>query len=1293
MTPLVRTAFAAGRILLVAAVLASTGAFGSPAASASPSFSTVTEFQPALGAGRIWGGRTVAITVDPGDSNSAIAASESGGLFKTSNLGANWTHIDTLVPFRMSDVKYAPGDRQIVIATASSDSGRKVNGGGIWRSTDGGVTWSKPATSNPPCNARANAYGIAFEANSSNVYVGTDCGVAVSNDRGATWTHVALAQTLAIAASPGGIVDTCSTDGHHRSTNSGGSFGAATNLGVAGSQQACPTSGAFIVNHAIDVSPFEANVLFAVTRAPCLPPEKPGGPPRSGLSLGESDDGGTTWTELGCASGSRSPWVAVHPSTNGVANNFDLYWSGGLDTRFQTCTGFGGPGNRCGASPASANVSVDHADHMGVAFSTTNNCALYLASDGGVERTGGCGSPFSITGGGAGGYNALQIYELTGQVHPSSTDLYFGTQDNDIWASGDNGATWTGNECCEGFFFQIPHSSPTNGGQKITGAVCSGCFNFLNSALFGSQGSWNNPPSTQGGNPFLVGPGVYVQFAQQQTSPGSPGPPPVPPTFSPNQSLYITTDTGGSWTRVPMTGPAELVENGDLSVGINPRVHISGPASDPTIFLAYTRPVPGNPAGLLKITGARTSSATVTDISTGGVGLNSVDSWCDGQGSFLCTNTFGVDPNDPNHIIAADGGSEQMKVSTDGGNTWSVNNELTNLVTANGQFDFRGQAHVIAFDNSNSSLILVGTEAAGIIASTDGGQTWASMPGSQRVTAVTSFFFDEVTPDIIVSSYGRGLWKLSIPSADLSITKSHHPEPAIAGQELYYDLSVTNNGPAGAPQVKVTDTLPAEVTFVTSTAACSATGGTEGEGGQTVTCTLGEMGPSTTKSFTIKVAVNTNAIAASGPKAITNTATVSSAGSVDPELSNNTATDTAIVEDLADLEVTKLCKPDTSPSAGQPITCTVFVDNHGPSDARGAVLTDAILGSSPFTISNIATSQGSCGAPSPTTGGEQFVCNLGVLPAATTLQPGRATVTYTLSSNEGQDINNVASVRSDTPDPNPSNNTATVPLTVSAVSDLSLTKSAPASIVAGTGPLTWTLTIGNAGPSTAKNVVVEDAVPAGVVITSVSGSGSASCTTGVPGDPLQPAKCSFGSLPAGAGGNRTMTVQATVKSGTKGTLQNDARISSDTFDPNSANNLTYSLTTVNQSADLAIGLTSEPTPTQGYKPSSTIHYTVTVNNLGPSDAEAVVVTVTLPPLKSGQYVKDDGGCSLSNVTLTCPLGTFVASGPTRTIHIDWFVQGTKTAVTTTASVASKANPPTPDPVEGNNTTSVTINKK
>ena len=146
-----------------------------------------------------------------------------------------------------------------------------------------------------------------------------------------------------------------------------------------------------------------------------------------------------------------------------------------------------------------------------------------------------------------------------------------------------------------------------------------------------------------------------------------------------------------------------------------------------------------------------------------------------------------------------------------------------------------------------------------------------------------------------------------------------------------------------------------------------------------------------------------------------------------------------------------------------------------------------------------------------------------------------------------------------------------------------------------------------------------------------------------------------------------MTIVATVKSGTKGVLENDARVSSDAVDPNNANDSATTFTNVTLSANLALTFTAD-SPTA--KPSTTIHYKVTVNNLGPSDADGVVVTVNLPPAKSGYYVKDDGGCTLSNVTLTCPLGTFVAGSPTRTILIDWFVQGSKFPIVASASVAS-----------------------
>ena len=45
------------------------------------------------------------------------------------------------------------------------------------------------------------------------------------------------------------------------------------------------------------------------------------------------------------------------------------------------------------------------------------------------------------------------------------------------------------------------------------------------------------------------------------------------------------------------------------------------------------------------------------------------------------------------------------------------------------------------------------------------------------------------------------------PTADLEITKSDSPDPAIAGDQLYYTLTVTNHGPNDVSDASVTDTF------------------------------------------------------------------------------------------------------------------------------------------------------------------------------------------------------------------------------------------------------------------------------------------------------------------------------------------------------------------------------------------------------------------------------------------------------------------------------------------------------
>jgi len=457
-------------------------------------------------------------------------------------------------------------------------------------------------------------------------------------------------------------------------------------------------------------------------------------------------------------------------------------------------------------------------------------------------------------------------------------------------------------------------------------------------------------------------------------------------------------------------------------------------------------------------------------------------------------------------------------------------------------------------------------------------------------------------------------------AADLEIEKSASPLIAIAGEQLYYTITVTNNGPIYARDVEVVDTLPIGVSYITDTDTCTLSPGTGPSGEDQLTCDLGDIDNGDSVTFTIKVMVDADLVAdAGGPTTITNTAVVSYENDrLDLDDTNNEVSLTIIVEDLADLKVTKLCKPDEPLRAGETGECTVFVDNLGSSDARNVQLTDTNLSDGSFTIVLVSPSQGSC-----LESGGVVDCDLGDIPAATPTEAGRATVKIRITADEAMDINNVANAVSDTPDPDPTNNQAEGSISVTAVADLGLTKSdSPDPVVAGT-TLTYTLEVTNNGPSTAVNVLIEDILPAGVSINSVSVTGGGSCNAGVPGDSTQPTTCTFDSLSAPS---ETMTILVTVLPQTTGIIYNDARVSSDTLDPNNSNDLASEDTTVNAKADLVVEKFDHPDPVLA---GENLTYDITITNNGPSTAVDVMLTDALPDEVS--FV----GYTISNGSGTC----------------------------------------------------------
>lgn len=398
-------------------------------------------------------------------------------------------------------------------------------------------------------------------------------------------------------------------------------------------------------------------------------------------------------------------------------------------------------------------------------------------------------------------------------------------------------------------------------------------------------------------------------------------------------------------------------------------------------------------------------------------------------------------------------------------------------------------------------------------------------------------------------------------------------------------------------------------------------------------------------------------------------------------------------EDSADLSLIKACKPDLSPAlAGQQFTCTVLVNNPGPGLPRNVVVRDSLLtnvdpakysmDTPTFTFSSGSGSV-DCEPTIDIPGGKQFTCNAGTVPVG-----GSAVISYHITSSEGGDFNNFASVTTDSTDPNPNNNASQSSVHVNPAADLVVTKTAPATAVAGT-QLTYSLSVTNNGPSTATNVKINDIVPAGVSIVSVTAPG-ALCAAGIPGNAAQPTTCGFGSLAPGA--TKTEQIVVLIAPDTIGQLNNDATATSDTLDPNNANNAATASTLVSAEADLAVTKTAQPSPTVIAGQSLT--YTVVVRNNGPSLARNVVLTDTLPAgvWLTGTTISSGGGvCALLASppnTLSCHLGA-IGAGNAVTVYVtglvgSWVPDGT--LLGNDASARSDAV----DPVSANDSAHVDV---
>jgi len=125
------------------------------------------------------GGNVSALAIPPGNPNVLYAGTYGSGVFKTMDGGANW-NVTGLIDVAVNTLAIDPGAPDTVYAGTGIYSWTRA---GVYKSTDGGDTWVETGLKDLVVNV------IAIDPTSPNVvYAGTSNGIWKSGDGGVSWT-------------------------------------------------------------------------------------------------------------------------------------------------------------------------------------------------------------------------------------------------------------------------------------------------------------------------------------------------------------------------------------------------------------------------------------------------------------------------------------------------------------------------------------------------------------------------------------------------------------------------------------------------------------------------------------------------------------------------------------------------------------------------------------------------------------------------------------------------------------------------------------------------------------------------------------------------------------------------------------------------------------------------------------------------------------------------------------------------------------------------------------------------
>ncbi|WP_299464298.1 IPT/TIG domain-containing protein [uncultured Microscilla sp.] len=633
-------------------------------------------------------GRINCVAFHPSNVNVFYVGTPAGGLWRTTDGGNSWSCLtDNLPIIGVSSVVIHPTNTNtIYIATGDADGGDTPSIG-VMKSTDGGANWSKTGLDWSMSQGRKISVLLMHPADANTLIAATSSGIYKTTNAGGNWTNTKTGNFRDMEFKPGAPATIYATgrDGSssaHQvfvSSDTGASWTKSTNF-----------SG---VNRiAIAVSPANDGLVavlnsgndngfagfYVSTNSGASFTEKFSKASKNllGWKSDGSDNGGQGWYDLTLA---ISPTNASEMFVGGV--NTWKSTDGGASWNLNSHWSWGGAG-----------IPVVHADKHFLMYHPQQTGTLFECNDGGIYKTTNGGTSWTDL---TNGMVHTQFYKI-GVSQTDASYVVAGAQDNGTKLRG--GTAWTnigggdGMECIiDPTDKDIQYYSIYNG--KVTRKV-NGTRKTISDNVPGRpKGAWVTPYVLDPSDPKTIVIGY--------------------------QDVFRSNDRGDSWTNISngQTGTANL-----NAVAI-------APSNSNTIYAASYYKM------------YRTTNASSWTNITAGLPVSS------GSITYIV-----VSPSDPNTLwVTISGYSSGKKVykSTNGGSSWTnISGTLPNL-----------PVNCILLDEvSSDESLYIGTDV-GIFYRNNTLGDWQAFSNGLPNVVVRELEIQRSSKKLRAGTYGRGLWE------------------------------------------------------------------------------------------------------------------------------------------------------------------------------------------------------------------------------------------------------------------------------------------------------------------------------------------------------------------------------------------------------------------------------------------------------------------------------------------------------------------------------------------------------